>query len=157
MFEIIPTCVPCSCFGRVETGGQAASHRREQGEKEEGWDCEDTAKQAWTNKHWVGADSCSHWSSPPHQRPGLTLETETQVLGKGECMHTCVWFSFQERFGDVVVTFFPKFLLMLNTFERMPRWTMSELFLTITFDLNFIVERLNLRSLQGLLQINSIN
>lgn len=74
--------LPLSGVGRYEARGQAASDRGEPGEEEEGGDGADAAGPAGAGHGRVGADPHGNRGPPAHQRPGLQLETETQVPGK---------------------------------------------------------------------------
>lgn len=74
--------MPISGIGRVEARGQAATDRGESTEKEEGGNGADAADEAGAKHHRVGAHQDGDRGPPAHQRPGLQLETETQVPGK---------------------------------------------------------------------------
>lgn len=67
--------------GRVEAGGQAASHRREPAAEEEGGDGADAADAAGAQHGGVGPHPQGDRGPPAHQRPGLQLEAEAQVPG----------------------------------------------------------------------------
>ncbi len=95
--------VPGSGAGWFKACGQEASDRGKPGTEEERGDGENTAQSAWAHRLGVGADSYGDGGSSPHQCPGPSLETETQVPSKRP---GCVCMSVIMQSIDMLTTSF---------------------------------------------------
>ncbi len=87
--------VPDSGAGWFKACGQEASDRGKPGTEEERGEGENTAQSAGAHLLGVGADSYGDGGSSPHQCPGHSLETETQVPSKRPgcvCNHAMYWY-----------------------------------------------------------------